>query len=93
MLEVTVEHDGGGPLSGVEVTLSGPTTEALSCQPFDARTTTCTSHNGFDTAGSYVLHVTAPGFQSADVNAEVTVDHHCCTQATLHPSIVTLNPS
>ena len=85
----------GGVVSGVEATLSGPTTETMSCEP-NGTATLCTWSSGPVTAGTYSLLVTAPGFQSASLSATVTVaaDPHCgCVGATLQPSMVTLDPS
>ena len=94
VLAVTSAAD-GGIVNGVEATLTGPQTEAMSCEP-NVTATSCTWPPGPVTAGSYALEVTAAGFQSRNVSATVTVtpDPHCgCVNATLQPSTVTLDPA
>jgi hypothetical protein len=92
---VVLEPD-GGQLSGVAATLSGPTTVTLTSTPATGGID-CESPPGFETAGTYTLMITAPGFQQVDMAATVTVTHgssSCgCTVATVQPSTVTLEPS
>ena len=93
-LAVTAAMDGGA-VSGVEATLSGPTTETLSCMPSPSGAVTiCTWASGPVIAGSYSLQVTAPAFQPVNVSAVVSVTSDCgCMFAALVPSMVTLDPS
>ena len=91
-LDVTGAAD-GGVVTGIEATLSGPTTMTMSCEP--RGTETVCSYQGEVTTGSYTLQVTAPGFQAANVPATVTVtpgSQCACPSATLQPSTLTLNP-
>jgi len=94
VLDVTGATD-GGPVSGADATLSGPITVTMSCEP-NGTATVCRWPGGPVTAGTYSLLVTAPGFQSANVSATITVtpDPRCgCEWATIQPSRVTLDPS
>ena len=89
LLYVTGAPDGGFA-TGIEATLSGPTTITMSCDWYHC------SGRGAVTEGNYTLRVTAPGFQVVNVPATVTVTttSHCgCPSATLQPSTLTLNPS
>ena len=90
-LDVTNARD-GGQVTGVEATLSGPTTKTMPCEP---RGTEAVCFGGAPvTAGSYSLQVTAPGFQSVNVPATVTLTSGCgCQSAMLQPSTLALDPS
>jgi len=87
----------GGAVSGVQATLSGPTTVFISCS-LNGNVTLCIGEwQGAIDAGGYALQVAAPGFQTAAVPATVTVgsppDSHCgCYGASLTPSTVALSP-
>jgi hypothetical protein len=89
-LEVT-GAPGGGSLTGVEATLSGPMSLAMTCS---SGTEASCSFTGGVFSGSYTLQVTAPGFQAANVPATLTVatDKCGCQATTFQPSQVTLNP-
>ena len=92
-LDVTNARD-GGQVTGVEATLSGPTTVTMPCKP-EGTETFCFGGAPV-TAGSYSLQVTAPGFQTVNVPATVTLtsDSHCgCQFAMLQPSTLALDPS
>lgn len=98
-LDVTAAADGGA-IEGVEATLSGPTTVGMSCETGanGYRVTACFPDNtgNVPTPGTYSLHVSAPAFQSMDVNATVTLvpDTRCgCDDLKLDPAQVTLNPA
>ena len=84
-----------GPIDGVTATLSGPTTNELSCAS-NEKGTGCIWSSGALPDGDYLLEVTAPGFQSATVAATVTTSSGAtcgCTGTTLQPSTITLDPS
>ena len=91
-LDVTSAADGGA-LSGVEASLGG---WDMQCEVSRQTITVCWWPSGLRAdAGSYSLVVTAPGFQSANVSADVTIHHdsQCgCDWATINPSNVTLEP-
>jgi hypothetical protein len=94
VLEVTAATD-GGVVSGAEATLSGPTTETMSCEA-NGTVTICRWPSGAVTAGTYSLQVAAAGFRTANESATVTVtpDPRCgCVWASLQPSVVTLDPA
>jgi hypothetical protein len=85
---------GPDTLSGVEVTVSGPTPATLSCEA-DTPVTYCFWPGGVS-PGTYTLDVSAPGHRAAEVTAVVTVTHDArcgCDSATLEPSKVTLDPA
>jgi len=85
---------GGGAVSGVDATVTGPQNGTMSCAP-NGTATLCTWPSGPVAPGSYTLTVTAPGFQSATVSATVTVadaDSCGCASGALQPSHVTLDP-
>jgi len=84
-----------GPIEGVNATLSGPTTNTLSCAS-NEKGTGCLWSSGTLPDGDYLLEVTAPGFQPAEVAATVTTSSGAtcgCTGTTLQPSTITLDPS
>lgn len=90
-LVVTAATD-GGVMSGVEVTVSGPATGTMLCQPYDGVTTVCRWPFYTVTEGSYSLLVTAPGFQAVNVSATLAITHgSCCEPGSLEPSTVTLD--
>jgi hypothetical protein len=83
-LDVAAEN--GDAIGGVEATFSGPATGTLSCD-VDQNTTVCRWPAMDVSAGSYSLHVTAPGFQAEDVSAAVSITHDCgCDLPSLTPS-------
>ena len=94
-------EDGSVLNSGVQATLTGPdagTGVEMSCSP-SYKGMACVTRPDFRTAGTYVLRVTAPGFQSLTVNATVTVvpnpppDRCTCPGESLQPLRVTLKRS
>jgi hypothetical protein len=99
-LDVTAAADGGA-IKGVEATLSGPTTVRFSCEAGanGYPVTACfpdTETGDVPTPGTYSVHVSAPGFQSADVSATVTLvpDTRCgCDALKLNPAQVILSPA
>ena len=86
----------GGPVNGVQATLSGPTTVTMTCQ-VAGKVTICSWPYVPVTVGNYSLDVSAPGFQPVTVQASVKVtkpDPSCaCQQGTLKPLALTLNRS
>ena len=94
-LDVSAASDAGA-ISGVEATLSGPAMVTMSCDQRGAVTVCRWPSDIYTvTAGSYSLAVSAPGFQTANVSATVTLGTtDCgCVPATLEPSTVILDPS
>jgi hypothetical protein len=90
---VVTSSGGDGQLMGVQATLSGPATIPMSCTA-EMDGTFCYPKMG-GPEGSYMLEVTAPGFQSVTVPATATFTPApgCgCGGATLDPSAVILNP-
>jgi hypothetical protein len=89
----------GVAVSGVEATLMGPTTISMSCEPstnVPAATSCFWPLGGTFVEGSYTLLVAAPGFQSKELSAtlSLTPASRCgCSGATIEPSTVTLDPS
>src|SRR4029077_19895255 len=77
----------GGPVDNVNATLSGPTTNTLSCEA-NGTETRRTWSSGALPEGDYLLEVTAPGFQPAMVAATVAFPSGTCgcKAATLQPS-------
>jgi hypothetical protein len=99
VLNVQASPD-AGPLAGVGVAFTGAASGEMTCQPAGIGPGAVCRWPGPVTAGSYVLQVAAPGYQSADIPATLTVDqpstNGCgcsCPGATLGPSTVTLDPS
>jgi len=97
----------GGVVSGVQATMSGPTTATMSCSsnndgawcqwPDEAAPDASVPVLA---AGSYTLQVTAPGFKTTTVTATVTYspaapadDCPGCAGFGVQPSTVTLDPS
>ena len=96
-LEVT--EDGGGPVSGVQATLSSdgpPGTEvvviSLSCR-IDAARTICVPKTG-GPWGEYLIEAIAPGYQERVVAARISPpDTECgCGAAIMQPSAMSLDP-
>ena len=89
----------GVAVGGVEATLMGPTTVALSCEPsgnVPAATSCFWPLGATFVEGTYTLLVAAPGFQSKEVGATLSLPpaSRCgCSGASIEPSTVTLDPS
>lgn len=89
----------GGPaaLSGVDATLSGPTTVTLSCGPSNqVGAASCFWPLSTPlTAGTYTMLVSAPGFRSSEISVTVSTSAgRCgCSSGDIQPSTVTLVPS
>lgn len=83
-ITITITDSARAAVSGVEATVAGA---SLSCQG-----TLCTwPPSAPVTAGSYSVHVTAPGFKDATIAASLVTDEACgCTAATLTPATFTL---
>lgn len=93
LIGLDVTADDGDPISGVEATFSGPATGTMSCDTGQT-TTVCPWPAMAVSAGTYSLHVTAPGFQAKDLSAEVSITNDCgCDLPSLVPSTVSLTPS
>jgi hypothetical protein len=87
----------GSPVPGAQAKLLGTTanTVTLSCSSVDGGPTTCDWSSGPVADGSYTLQVTAPGFQTLNAPARVTVtaDAQCgCTSTSIEPMAVSLQP-
>lgn len=98
-LEVT-PADGSGAITGVQVTFTGPDGSAgtLNCDNYDG-TTACnwSGVSGKVTDSDYELTVTAPGYQTATVSADVMFTpapaNGCgCATGKVTPSDVVLTP-
>jgi hypothetical protein len=99
-IELSVTAEGGGPVSGVQATLtwaepgsgSSATIATLACAARTTQTICVPTSDG--SPGGYTLEVTAPGFQAVTVPASVSfpIDTCTCGGATLLPSAVTLSP-
>jgi hypothetical protein len=93
-LQLLVTSDGVSELADVQVTLSGPVTIAFRCAAHGDGMLCLPSSGG--QAGSYLLQVTAPGFDPVGTPATVTFNPapRCgCQGARLAPSSVTLKPA
>lgn len=79
--------------SGVQATLTGPVTVTMSCKPRGAQTACMWPINLNVTAGTYALQVSAPGYQTTTVQAEVTMTAGMCgcTETSFEPSTVPLS--
>ena len=77
-------------VSGVQATLTGPVTVTMSCKPRGAQTACMWPINLDVTAGTYALQVSAPGYQTTIVQAEVTMTAETCgcTGTSFEPSTV-----
>ena len=85
---------GSGVVNDVAVTIVGQQNATMSCAP-NQGATECRWPSVPVTAGTYSLQVAAPGFQSTQLSATVTItpDPTCgCTSATLDPSEIELDP-
>lgn len=83
-----------GPVTGVDVTLSGATSGTMPCMPNGTAMICTWPPSQAVTPGSYSLQITATGFQTSNVSAQVAVTTSCgCEWGALEPSMVTLNPS
>jgi hypothetical protein len=81
-------------VNGVQATLSGPETGAMSCAP-SLDEIVCAWPDGVAaTPGTYALEVSAPGYQTMTVQVAVTVSPPSCgcTTAHIEPSTVVLSP-
>ena len=88
----------GVAVSGVEATLIGPTTIAMDCEPSPnvPAATSCFWPSVPFAEGAYTLLVAAPGFQSKELSATLSLipASRCgCSSAMIEPSTVTLDPS
>lgn len=91
-IKLTVTRAGGGPVDGVQASLSSATTTLSMHCSSDALATYCTPDAG-GAPGPYTLHVTAPGAEPLTVDATVVfTEQRCGASATLNPSAVILNP-
>jgi hypothetical protein len=92
-----VVHGGPAALTGVDATLSGPTTVTLSCQAStQVGAASCFWPLSTPlTAGAYTMVVNAPGFRSSETSVTVSMsDDRCgCSWGDIQPSTVTLVPS
>jgi hypothetical protein len=83
-----------GAVTDVEATLTGQAIELMKCE-LNGMATICTWPEEPVITGTYSLEVKAPGFQTTNVSAKITVapDTCGCTEATMQPSKLTLDPS
>jgi len=91
-LELKVLAPDGSPLNGVQASLSGNNSVALTCTS-DSGGATCTVNGGFDRSAQYSLHVTADGFEPLDKNVSIesSPPADCsCPATVLNPANVTL---
>jgi hypothetical protein len=99
-IELGVTAEGGGPVSGVQATLTWAEPEpgssaiiaTLACTAGTTQTICVPTSGG--SPGGYTLGVTAPGFQAVTVPASVSFPINTCTcgAATIEPKVVTLSP-
>jgi hypothetical protein len=91
LLEVTSSPE--MPASGVQATLIGSTTIAMSCRPTGAVTVCWWPTGSAVKAGTYSLQVDAPGYQSVNAQAELSLSTTCgCVYPSMEPSIVPITP-
>jgi hypothetical protein len=82
-------------VNGVQATLTGPVTGAMSCQP-DGTFTLCEWPAAVAaTAGIYTLQVSAPGYQPITTLVAVVISPVTCgcTMANVEPATLALSPS
>jgi hypothetical protein len=80
-------------VNGVQATLTGPVTVTMSCAPQGSQTSCMWPYQLVVTAGTYALQVSAPGYQTTTVQAEVTLTPGTCgcTASSFEPSTVVLS--
>ncbi len=98
MLSVTSSID-GGPVTGVQVTVSGTSTnDSGNDGTMNCGATGCSWEGLAVLEGNYELTITAPGYQTASVAAALTFaptpadDCAGCPEITLTPSSIELAP-
>ncbi len=83
----TVTAAGGGPVSGLTMMVSGAASSIGPCTLGDSGTTCYVA----GTAGTYAVHLSAPGFQDKELSITVAGSNPpcgCASVETEHPSVV-----